>query len=224
MGEFKPFLSLSAGAVRELRGRIEKSEYLGRYWEETVLPGLALEAGGRPPDLRVESPAASAIRMAFAWRLTGEDAYAEIAREKLGGIPDDVPESVLKGGSRIIQLVTALSWLREWPGLTRETLARIESLVAGITETMASYLCPELFGRLEVNRGENWDSQVIAGLGIAACCLTQHPRRSEWLRQAEMSAAAWLGRRAEDGALCEGTINYQLYALGNMTRLADALR
>ncbi|MBU4199241.1 MAG: heparinase II/III family protein [Verrucomicrobia bacterium] len=195
--------------------RIEGSEYLKRYWSEIVLPGLARE---------VENPDGAAGRLAFAWRLTRDDVYARAAERNLAKMLAESPPNMLHRADHIISVVTALSWLDGWPGIRSDQMEHAEAAIANMIETMAAHFAGGNFGTLELNRSENWDAQIIAALGIGACFLRRHPRRGQWLKQAEMSAVAWLDRRKGDGGLCEGTINYHLYALSNMCRLAEVLR
>jgi len=217
------FLTIPNAAQESLLCRIERSEYLKGYWQQTAEPGLRceLEECSSGP---AEATGGVATRLAFAWRLTGEDAFAQASAEILERLCGPATSSMLETGSRIAQLATALSWLRDWPGLGPEVVAKGKELMADMTETALRYFRPPAFGQLELNRGENWDAQVLAGLAIGACFLREHPRSQEWLKQAEMSVEAWLDRRKGDGALCEGSINYHLYSLWNMTHLADVLR
>jgi hypothetical protein len=163
--------------------------------------------------------------MAFASRLTGEEAYAQAAWKSLiETTSKDAPANILEAGGLAADLAVAISWIRDWPGIQREEMIHAEKLIADMVGRMFAYFNPPSFGRLELHRGENWDAQILSALGIGACFLEGHPKREIWLDLAQNSAIAWLNRRKGDGGLCEGTMNYHLYALWNMSRLADALR
>jgi len=163
--------------------------------------------------------------MAFAWRLTGQEAYAQAAWKGLiEAASGEAPASILEAGGLTARIAVIMSWLKDWPGGQREEMVRAEKLVANMVERMFAWFNSPSFGRMELHRGENWDSQMLSALGIGACYLEGHPRQGEWLDRAQASAIAWLDRRKGDGGLCEGTMNYHFYALWNMARLADALR
>ena len=219
----RPFLLIAEEGRRSLRSRLERSDYLRAYWQQTVQPELRREAEATLAS-QGTSRSGTATRLAFAWQLTNEDLYAQAACQRLEPLCGEAPTSMLSTGSRLVQLATVLSWLGNWPGLNEARVTRAEKLIADMAEAALRHFRWLPYGRLELNRGENWDAQVLAGLGIGACFLKEHPRSEEWLNQVESSTEAWLDRRQGDGALCEGTINYHLYSLWNMTHLADVLR
>ncbi|MBI2193789.1 MAG: alginate lyase family protein [Planctomycetes bacterium] len=223
----RPFLRLSAEWRQRVLERLKLCAFLRDYWRERVLLGLAEELSHHAPGQTMsvtEGRAGATLRMALGWKMTQDDRYARAAWGNLVGPLQGVPTGMLSMGGRTIELATALSWLEDWPGVEEGPATRARTRIAEMTEAMFQYFNPPPFGTLHLNRGENWDAQILAALGIGASCLHDHPRSAAWLAQAEMSAAEWLGRRAGDGGLCEGSLNYHLYALWNMTQLADVLR
>lgn len=126
-GDGRAFLLLSDRTSRHLVARIETSDYLRGYWNQIVLPGLEAELTKDPPG--------SPVRMAFAWRMTGQEVYAQAAWKALSGSLQNNPTNMLHKGSRIIELATALSWLKDSPGASDDSIARAEELMADIVET-----------------------------------------------------------------------------------------
>lgn len=174
--EGHPRLILTAGRMEQLRCRYETDTLLQRYvsdvlkaTDDTILGRKPLERIMTTRDmLRVSREALTRVyNLAFAWRWTGDEKYAEAARENLlavCGFVDWDPHHFLDVAEMTHAVAIGYDWLHDWLDDSTKEVLRTAIIEKGLNEGLAVYRSKGGFDK----RVNNWNQVCNNGLIVGA--------------------------------------------------------
>ncbi len=176
LAEGHPRLILTDGRMEELRHRYETDTLLQRYvrdvlkaTDDTILGKKPLERIMTTRDmLRVSRNALTRVyNLAFAWRWTGDEKYAEAAKTNLlavCGFVDWDPHHFLDVAEMTHAVAIGYDWLYDWLDDGTKEVLRTSIIEKGLEEGLKVYHSKGGFDK----RVNNWNQVCNNGLIIGA--------------------------------------------------------
>ncbi|MCK5120078.1 MAG: heparinase II/III family protein, partial [Candidatus Latescibacteria bacterium] len=222
----------------------ETAAHPGLYFSKKEVPGLRAKATAYPAifqpivdkieerlkDPEIKGRALGAEELAFVYTITGEERYADAAKEATWAILSETEWAALAHKPLRVDLVVArtarvLSEVYDglYDVLTETERARIREAIIGRALNLFLQTVKEK-SEWWTGSQNNWRSVICGEMGIAALCMRAHYSDvRECVRCALEGVLSLLDLLGRDGGYYEG-VGYWGYGIGEAVRFGEILR
>ncbi|MCD6334277.1 MAG: heparinase II/III family protein [Candidatus Latescibacteria bacterium] len=222
----------------------KKATHPGLYFSKEDVPGLRAKAAAysavfqplvdkieeRLKDPEIKGRTMGAEELAFVYAITGEERYADAAKEAVWAILSEPDWVALDHKPLRVDLIVARTarvlaevYDELYDVLSAEERARIRE---GVIERALNLFLEIVRDQSEWWTGSqnNWRSVICGEMGIAALCMREHyPDVRECVEWALKGVLSLLDLVGQDGGYYEG-VGYWGYGIGEAVRFGEILR